>query len=50
MAMQTDDIAQMAKNGYLFLILYTASTGRGHRVRVQVREKELHEDGVQQAT
>lgn len=39
MTLQNDDIVQMAKDGYLFLILYTASTGRGHRVRVKVRDK-----------
>lgn len=50
MALQTDDIVQMAKNGYLFFILYTASTGRGHRARVQIREKESHENGAQSAT
>lgn len=40
LADQTDDIAEKAKNGYLFLILYTAGGGRGHRVRVKVRKKE----------
>ena len=43
LADQTDGIVQMAKDGYLFLILYTAGDGRGHRVRVKVREKELEE-------
>ena len=37
---QTDDIIEMAKNGYLFLMLYTSEGGRGHRVRVKVREKK----------
>ncbi|MCC8996064.1 MAG: hypothetical protein LM517_03185 [Nitrosomonas sp.] len=36
---QTDEIEQMAKDGYLFLILYTAGAGHGHRVRVKVSEK-----------
>lgn len=40
---QTDDIVQMAKNGYLFLILYTVSRGGSHRVRVKLREKEVEE-------
>ena len=43
LADQTDDIAQKAKNGYLFLILYTAGGGRGHRVRVKIRKKESEE-------
>lgn len=40
LADQTDDVVRMAKGGYLFFILYTTSGGRGHRVRVKVREKE----------
>lgn len=32
---QTEDILKMAKEGYLFLILYTAQSGRGHRVRIK---------------
>lgn len=40
MAIQTDDIVKMARDGYLFLVLYTAKGGRGHRVRLKVREKE----------
>ena len=40
LADQTDDIVQMAKDGYLFLILYTANGGRGHRERVRIRVKE----------
>ena len=40
MADQTDDIVQMAKSGYLFLILYTTHGGRGHRARVIIREKK----------
>lgn len=38
MAEQNDEMIQKAKNGYLFLILYTARGGRGHRVRLKVRE------------
>jgi hypothetical protein len=40
LADQTDEIVQMAKDGYLFFILYTAGVGRGHRVRVKVSEKK----------
>ena len=40
LADQNEDIVQKAKDGYLFLILYTARGGRGHRVRVKFREKE----------
>lgn len=43
LADQTDEIVQMAKDGYLFLILYTANGGRGHRERVKIREKEMKE-------
>jgi hypothetical protein len=35
---QTDDILQMAESGYLFLILYTAQSGRGHRVRIKFKK------------
>jgi len=35
MAIQNDDIVRMAKNGYLFLILYVAGSGPGHRVRLK---------------
>jgi len=38
-AVQTDEIVEWAKDGYLFLILYSASGGRGHRARVKIREK-----------
>jgi hypothetical protein len=37
---QTDDIIQLAKDGYLFLILYTSGGGHGHRIRVKVKEKK----------
>lgn len=40
---QTDDIVQKAKDGYLFLILYTTRGGRGHRVRVKIRERKSAE-------
>lgn len=43
LADQTDDMAEKAKSGYLFLILYTAGGGRGHRVRVKVRKKKYEE-------
>jgi hypothetical protein len=36
-AIQTDDIVQKARDGYLFLILYTANGGRGTRVRIKHR-------------
>ena len=39
-AHQTDDIAQMAKGGYLFFVLYTARGGRGQRVRVKLPKYE----------
>jgi len=35
LADQTEDVLNMAKEGYLFFILYTAQSGRGHRVRVK---------------
>jgi hypothetical protein len=35
LADQTGDILEMADKGYLFFILYTAQSGRGHRVRVK---------------
>ena len=40
LADQTDDIVQKARDGYLFLILYTARGGRGHRLRVKVRRDQ----------
>ncbi len=39
MAEQTDEIVQMARGGYLFLILYTATGGRGKWVRVRGPER-----------
>jgi hypothetical protein len=38
MAEQTDEMIQKAKNGYLFLILYMARGGRGHRVCLKMGE------------
>ena len=35
---QTDDIPKMAEDGYLFFVLYTAQSGRGHRVRVKSKK------------
>jgi len=40
MALQDGDIEQKAKNGYLFLILYTVGSGQGHRARVTISEQE----------
>ena len=37
---QTDELIGKAKSGYLFMILYTARGGRGHRVRIRFREKK----------
>jgi len=39
LAEQDEEIIHQAKNGYLFLILYTAQSGRGYRVRVKIREQ-----------
>jgi hypothetical protein len=39
LADQTDDIIKMADEGYLFFILYTAQSGRGHRVRVKPQKR-----------
>lgn len=41
LADQDDAIIKMAQDGYLFMILYTAQGGRGHRVRVKIREKNV---------
>ncbi|MCH8263318.1 MAG: hypothetical protein IIA77_09815 [Proteobacteria bacterium] len=43
MAVQTEDIVQKAKSGYLFFILYTAGGGRGHWVRVKIRDENNQE-------
>jgi hypothetical protein len=37
-ALQTDDIVLKARNGYLFFILYSATGGRGQRIRIRIRE------------
>lgn len=50
LADQTDDIVQMAKDGYLFFILYTSSGGRGHRSRVRIREKKSAGNDTEQQT
>lgn len=39
LAEQGDDIVRMAKDGYLFFILYTAHGGRGHRIRLRFQEE-----------
>lgn len=49
LAEQSDDIVQKANEGYLFLILYTTTGGRGHRVRVRIREKTEVDDDAQPA-
>ena len=38
-AEQTEDIERKAKKGYLFLILYTVGSGRGHWARVKIKEQ-----------
>lgn len=38
LADQTDDTINMAEEGYLFFILYTAQSGRGHRVRIKIKK------------
>lgn len=50
MAIQTDEIVQWARNGYLFLILYTASGGRGKRVRIRIHEEKQNDQGGAAAT
>lgn len=40
LAEQDDSVTKMAENGYLFFILYTATGGRGKRVRVKLRSKK----------
>jgi hypothetical protein len=37
---QTGDMEAMARDGYLFMVLYTAHGGRGTRVRVRWQEKK----------
>lgn len=39
LAEQSNDIQQKAKDGYLFLILYTAGGGHGYRARIRIRER-----------
>ena len=50
LALQTDDIVQKARNGYLFFILYSATGGRGQRVRIRMREKKPHDEAAAAAT
>ena len=38
-AIQTTDIVSKARDGYLFLIIYTANGGRGKRIRVKERKE-----------
>lgn len=37
LAIQTEEVEQWATSGYLFIIVYTSGTGRGHRARVILR-------------
>jgi hypothetical protein len=37
---EDNDILQMAKDGYLFMILYTVNGGRRSRARIKAREKK----------
>ena len=37
LADQTKEVEDMARNGYLFLILYTTGKGPGHRVRLKIK-------------
>ena len=39
MTMQTAALTSMASSGYLFLILYTATGGRGQRVRLRIKQR-----------
>lgn len=39
LAEQNDDIVQMARDGYLYFVLYTATNGHGQRVRLKYRAK-----------
>lgn len=38
MAEQDDKFIQNAKNGYMFFILYTVGSGKGHRARLTVKD------------
>lgn len=38
MVEQTEETIKHAKNGYLFLILYTSDGGRGRRIRLKVKD------------
>jgi hypothetical protein len=41
MVEQTDDLVRDARQGYLFMILYTSNVGKGHRVRLLVPKKNV---------
>ena len=40
LAEQTNDIVKMATNGYLFITLFTARGGRGHRIRIRMHDSK----------
>jgi hypothetical protein len=40
LVIQTDDVNEKINIGYLFLVLYTAGRGHGHRVRVKITQKK----------
>jgi hypothetical protein len=46
MTNQTAELEEKAKNGYLFIILYTACNGHGKRVRVKSKAKRKDESAV----
>lgn len=50
MAIQSDEIEQMARDGYLFLILYTANGGKGNRIRIRTRPEKRNGQNVQVAS
>jgi len=51
LADQTDEIVHWAQQGYLFLILYTSTGGRGHRIRLRVNKKGgAYEGAISAAT
>lgn len=44
MANQTEEVTQLATRAYLFLIIYTARGGLGHRVRVTLSAKKAADE------
>ncbi|AXV76711.1 MULTISPECIES: hypothetical protein [Ralstonia solanacearum species complex] len=44
MTIQSDDIVRKAREGYLFLIVYSSRGGRGHRVRLKIQAKEKQKE------